>query len=132
MYPFETPLEHEGLIYYTPEHFYQAMKSTSEMTRELISKQQNGIKAKKVGRIITLRKDWEDIKIKVMFFAQRHRFSDGTAWRTRLQRTDGEIVETNNWHDNYWGNCICNKCKEIEGKNMLGKILMEIRDENKI
>ena len=38
-----------------------------------------------------------------------------------------EIVEGNYWHDNYWGNCTCDKCKNIEGQNKLGKILMKIR-----
>ena len=37
------------------------------------------------------------------------------------------LIEGNYWHDNYWGNCLCPKCKEIEGQNQLGKILMKVR-----
>jgi hypothetical protein len=38
-------------------------------------------------------------------------------------------LEGNNWHDNTWGNCLCDKCKGIEGKNLLGNILMQVREE---
>jgi len=31
------------------------------------------------------------------------------------------------WHDNYWGNCYCFKCKDIKGVNKLGEPLMDIR-----
>ena len=37
------------------------------------------------------------------------------------------LIEYNWWHDNYWGHCICNKCKNKEHKNTLGKLLMEFR-----
>jgi hypothetical protein len=45
-------------------------------------------------------------------------------------KTEGLIIETNNWHDNWWGDCICGqpKCAE-KGKNHLGKIITSIRDE---
>ncbi len=39
----------------------------------------------------------------------------------------GEIVEYNHWHDNFWGDCLCDRCKHIDGENMLGKMLMAIR-----
>jgi predicted NAD-dependent protein-ADP-ribosyltransferase YbiA (DUF1768 family) len=45
-----------------------------------------------------------------------------------LAMTEGEIVESNNWHDNYWGDCTCLRCYRI-GENHLGKILMRLRDE---
>ncbi len=39
------------------------------------------------------------------------------------------LVEGNYWHDNTWGNCTCEKCKNIPGKNYLGTILEDIRTE---
>ena len=40
----------------------------------------------------------------------------------------------NNRHDNILGYCFCEKCKGVEKQNILGKILMEVRNElmNKI
>ena len=46
-----------------------------------------------------------------------------------LETEEKELVEGNIWHDNTWGNCYCNRCKNVKGKNLLGKILMDIRDE---
>lgn len=62
----------------------------------------------------------------------REKFSRGTRYRDLLDQTKGEqIIEGNIWHDNFWGNCSCNKRPECvkEGKNHLGMLLMKIRDE---
>ena len=41
------------------------------------------------------------------------------------------IEDTTGWHDNIWGECTCDDCKTSEHKNLLGKILMEVREELK-
>jgi hypothetical protein len=38
------------------------------------------------------------------------------------------LVEGNYWHDNYWGDCSCNKCQATPGINKLGKMLMDLRE----
>lgn len=49
-----------------------------------------------------------------------------------LSTEDEELVEdTTGWHDNIWGDCSCPKCQYIKGRNKLGKILMQVRDEIK-
>ena len=49
-----------------------------------------------------------------------------------LSTGNEELCEnTTGWHDNIWGNCECPKCKDIIGKNLLGKALMEVRDRIK-
>ena len=49
-----------------------------------------------------------------------------------LSTKDEELVEdTTGWHDNIWGDCSCPKCQYIKGRNKLGKILMQVRDEIK-
>ena len=61
----------------------------------------------------------------------KQKFSN-TEFRNFLLSTgDLYIEEGNYWHDNFWGNCYCKKCIEIEGINKLGKLVMEIRDELK-
>lgn len=44
-----------------------------------------------------------------------------------IQTHDSDLVEENNWHDNTWGNCVCEKCKDIAGKNTLGNLLKELK-----
>ena len=39
-----------------------------------------------------------------------------------------DLVEKNNWHDNYWGDCSCLRCYKV-GENHLGKIWMALREE---
>ena len=50
--------------------------------------------------------------------------------RTKLLATGNRVlVEGNYWHDNFWGECTCEKCKATQkAENWLGKLLMERRD----
>ena len=49
-----------------------------------------------------------------------------------LANTDNAYLEeTNYWHDNFWGNCTCDDCQHIGGRNHLGEILMRIRSKIK-
>jgi glycerol-1-phosphate dehydrogenase [NAD(P)+] len=50
--------------------------------------------------------------------------------REKLIATGDEYLEEGTlWHDNEWGNCRCANCTHITGRNKLGKILMQVRDE---
>ena len=52
--------------------------------------------------------------------------------RDKLLATgDQYLEEGNSWHDNYWGNCDCPRCKDTMGRNMLGQLLMQVREEIK-
>lgn len=128
MIPFEKPLEYEGILYGTPEHFYQAMKTTDREGRWLVANCKSGPQAKRAGRKILLRPDWDAVKLKIMLMAQEYRFAEGTQLHDKLLHTPRDIVEWNNWHDLFWGDCICPKCRDLEGKNCLGKMITEIRD----
>ena len=84
--------------------------------------------AKRAGRSLTLRKDWEEVKFKVMEECLREKFRD-TELLLKLLATDGHfLVEGTTWHDQCWGICTCEKCGG-NGANNLGKLLMKIRDE---
>ena len=123
----DEPFTYQGLKFYYVETFYVAMKTLNFELQHEISKMKPG-ESKKFGRNIELRSDWEDIKIRVMEFALEKKFAPGTSWYKKLKQTKDEyLVETNYWHDNIWGNCMCQKCQDIPGQNLLGKLLMEIR-----
>jgi len=111
------------------EHAFVASKSNDGMFRyniSLIPAHQAG-KAKRLGRKIKIRADWEIVKIPNMkrFLMQKYSYD---RYRNLLLSTgDIQIIEGNYWHDNYWGDCMCKKCANIEGKNNLGKLIMEVR-----
>jgi len=116
----------------TAEHAFQAMKTTEDHERVFIQELETPGRAKRAGRKVTLRADWEDVKNQIMLEITRAKFNQNTTLARKLIETGSrEIIEGNNWHDNYWGNCSCHNCKHIPGKNVLGKILMKVREELK-
>lgn len=123
----DEPIIKEGILYKTVENFYQAMKNKDDDYRIKVSKVP-AYQAKKLGKGIKLRDDWEDIKFAAMWGAIQWKYKKGTSHYRKLIATDPwDIVEWNNWHDNFWGVCICDKCKDIIGKNKLGMMMMKLR-----
>ena len=121
--PSFTPIYHDGMIYESTEAAYMASKT---LDKELRKKFQ-GIEpreAKKLGREIPLREDWEEIKDQIMYEVNYHKYSVNEELKQKLLTTgDRYLEETNWWGDRYWG--VCNG----EGRNQLGKTLMRIRSE---
>jgi ribA/ribD-fused uncharacterized protein len=126
---YEHPFELDGHVYKTAEHAYQSYKTLDEEERDWIRNLPDPKTAKLFGSRIKIRKDWDEVKDKIMLYIIRSKFSDKYMSDLLLNTGDEELVEGNYWHDNYWGNCTCSKCKDIEGQNKLGKILMKVRDE---
>ena len=121
-------IEHEGIVYPTNEHFFQAMKTLDNDERRQIANCLTPGQAKRMGRRVALRSDWESVKEDVMFLGLCLKFADEQLADWLLETGDEELVEGTTWHDNEWGNCSCSKCINIEGKNKLGKLLMRVRD----
>jgi predicted NAD-dependent protein-ADP-ribosyltransferase YbiA (DUF1768 family) len=59
------------------------------------------------------------------------KFSDSELKKILLNTENSILIEGNSWHDNFFGNCTCIKCKDIKGENHLGKLLMKIREKLK-
>ena len=121
-------IEFEGITYPTNEHFFQAMKTLDINERRAIANCRTPGQAKRMGRRVALRPDWEDIKESVMLEGLCLKFADEQLADWLLETGDEELVEGTTWHDNEWGNCSCPKCAHIEGKNKLGRLLMQVRD----
>ena len=121
-------IEFEGIKYPTNEHFFQAMKTLDIDERRAIANCRTPGQAKRMGRRVALRPDWEDIKESVMLEGLCLKFADEQLADWLLETGDEELVEGTTWHDNEWGNCSCPKCAHIEGKNKLGRLLMIVRD----
>ena len=65
---------------------------------------------------------------KLMYKLLKIKFSNSKCKKYLLSTGNKEILFQNNWHDNYWGICTCDKCVG-QGQNELGKLLMKVRDE---
>lgn len=121
----------DGIMFPTVEHLFQAAKTVSLVEREKIAAAVTPGQAKRLGRNVMLCDNWEEIKDDVMLNALRLKFAILPLREKLLATGDEELVEGNTWHDNTWGNCSCDRCKDIEGQNKLGKMLMQIREEIK-
>ena len=126
-YPSE--IEYEGVVYPTVEHAFQAAKTLDINEREEIAKLATPSLAKKAGRSVKLRSDWENVKDEVMLACLRTKFSIPELREKLVATGDEWLIEGNTWHDNYWGDCSCPKCAGIKGKNTLGYLLCVVRRE---
>jgi ribA/ribD-fused uncharacterized protein len=113
-------------IWATTEHYFQAQKYTGTSRYDLIANSESPRIAANLGRdrSIPLRPDWEQVKDEVMLKCVREKVKQHPEiMRILMSTDDAEIIEDSPI-DYYWG---CGK--DGTGKNMLGKILMIIRDE---
>ena len=123
---------HEGILYHSTEAAYQAAKTPDISQKIHIADAKTPGEAKKLGRKVTMRRDWEDKKDKVMLDLLRKKFAPGTDLAKRLEATgEAILIEGTTWHDQYWGICTCPKCGG-KGCNILGQLLMIVRIENRI
>ena len=121
-------LNYNGNNYCCVESAFQAMKEVNPAERGNYSHLYPS-EAKKKGKRCNLRPDWEEVKVDIMYDILKAKFSDDDLKARLLLTGDKELIEGNNWHDNFWGDCVCKKCEAIEGMNMLGKLLMKLRKE---
>lgn len=118
---------YKGKRYFTVENAFQSYKTNPPSERIRIAGTPSV--AKKLGREVVLRDDWELIKDNLMLDLLKAKFSQNDGLRNKLLATkDAYLEEGNWWHDNYWGNCDCDNCARIQGENKLGKLLMEVRE----
>ena len=63
-----------------------------------------GAEAKKLGRRVTLRSDWEEVKLNVMKEVVIDKFTRSPELKQMLLDTeDEELVEGTTWNDTFWG-----------------------------
>jgi ribA/ribD-fused uncharacterized protein len=125
-YPCE--ISYEGIVYPSVEHAFQAAKTLDMTQRFEIANLKSPGAAKRVGRQLNLREDWEDVKMQVMEDCLREKFKNPTLL-IKLLGTEGHfLIEGTTWHDKCWGICTCEECGG-NGANNLGRLLMKIREE---
>lgn len=111
----------EGEEYPSVEHAYVASKVTDHELRKLVASKLTPGDAKRLGRKLPLRPDWDAIKLDVMKELLVQKFIDPELAEKLVATGDQELIEGNTWGDTFWGVC------DGVGENNLGKLLMEIR-----
>jgi ribA/ribD-fused uncharacterized protein len=114
----------EGVTYPTVEHAYQSAKTFDMTERRRIAALPTPEEAKRAGRALKLRDDWDRAKFDVMEQCVRYKFTHHADLRRQLLATgDRYLEEGNTWNDRIWG------VYQGQGDNRLGKILMQVRAE---
>lgn len=105
---------------------FQAQKFLDEKYREEIRRVSSPMVAARMGRDRSkpLRKNWESVKEQVMRKALRAKFEQHTELRALLLATAPAKLVEHTENDAYWGDGGHGK-----GKNRLGYLLMELREQ---
>lgn len=114
----------DGHIYSSVEHAYQAAKTLDDKERVGIRHIPTPNQAKKLGRKVTIRSDWEDIKVDIMRELLKEKFAQKPERDILISTGNEELIEGNWWGDRFWGQSPLGN-----GKNWLGTLLMEIREQ---
>lgn len=119
---YEAPVTYEGITYQNNEAAFQSMKTLDAKERAAFQTM-NPSEAKKYGRKVHLRGDWEQIKIQIMKDVVTAKFEQNQDLKEKLLSTgDAYLEEGNTWGDRIWGTV------DGQGANHLGRILMEVRE----
>ena len=118
---YEAPVTWNGLTYLNNEAAFQSAKTFYDRERFT---NLDPSSAKRLGRRVQLRDDWEDVKNDVMYEICKAKFSQNAELKKKLLETGNKhLEEGNSWGDKIWGTV------NGVGENRLGKILMKIREE---
>ena len=122
---YSIPITYKGLTYQNSEAAFQAQKVLDD-EEKIPFTQASARQAKSLGRMVSLRYDWEFVKVNLMLEITRAKFLQNPELAEKLLATgNAMLVEGNRWNDTFWGVNI----KSGKGENYLGKILMCVRRE---
>jgi N-glycosidase YbiA len=115
----------KDLLWPTVEHYFQSQKFAGTSHEEILRLANSPMTAAKMGRDRgrPFRADWDQVKDDIMREAFSAKFTQHEPLRSLLLSTgDLELIEHTK-NDSYWADG-----GDGSGKNMLGKILMEVRE----
>ena len=130
-----TPLEVNGVGFVNSEQLFQIMKFTDAETLTAIHSSR-GMKikyaAKAAEKLGLRRPDWEQIIVDAMKFCLQTKYNQSEQFRQALRQTAGKTIVEDQTHlkkkkADTWGAKLING--RYEGSNLLGRLLMELRDK---
>lgn len=132
----QTPIEVNGVSFYSAESLFQTMKFTDAEARKTVSSIKGRglkMKAKHFEKTVGARTDWGNIIVDVLKFCLVMKYRQSETFREELERSRGlSIVEdqtTFRQPVNTYGVKLSADGKEYSGPNLMGRLLMELRDK---
>lgn len=120
---YDATITYAGLTYQNSEAAFQAQKCVQDYDKKKFCNL-NPSEAKRLGRRVQLRSDWDSIKYRKMYEIVKAKFEQNDELRENLIATgDAHLEEGNTWGDRIWGTV------NGIGENHLGITLMKVREE---
>jgi len=118
------PVEIDGKIWRTSEHYYQAQRFAGTEYEEVIREIKTPFEAKVVAKrgVYPRRKDWFEVKFDIMMKAVKSKFEQHNNLRDILVSTGNAILKEHTELDHYWADG-----GDGSGRSRLGEALMSIR-----
>lgn len=131
-----TPLVVDGVNFDCSEKLFQVMKFSDTVSRKVVFSakgQTIKMKAKHQEKVGIVRPDWGEIIVDAMKFCLTVKYQQNEAFRKELERSRGLfIVEDQTTfpkkNPDTWGAKLSGDKKEFIGPNLMGRLLMELRD----
>ena len=120
------PISLESKMWYTAEHYFQTQKFHDQTVQKLILKTRSAAEVIRIASNpkLRVRRDWDDLKLGFMRTAVRTKFTQIPDLKRLLLNTGDAVLIDHSDADSYWSDG-----GDGDGRNMLGVILMEVRDE---
>lgn len=106
----------------TLEHHFQAAKAMNAESRQLILSARTPSEAKRFGKRVPIRPDWDNVRVEVMRNLLLAKFRVEPFRSLLLETGNAPLIEGNDWGDRFWG-----VCRGV-GENHLGRLLTEVRE----
>lgn len=104
-------INHKNILYRSVEHYFHSYKAVRLEDFLIIIEEPDPSKLRKIGEGIKIRKDWKEIREKVMWHGLNLKYLDPNMRWHLLQTKDKDL----NYPDDHWSG------------NIIGRMLMKIR-----
>lgn len=134
-----TPLKVGGLTFDTSERLFQVMKFSDSASRKAVYSKKGNPKmtAKHYEKVGIVRPDWGTILVDAMKFCLMKKYEQSEDFRAELERSKGLFIVEDQTRfrkslPNSWGVKPSEGKTEFWGTNLMGRLLMELRENGKL
>ena len=137
----KTPMVVNGIEFACVEQLYHYIRLNNEAERaeylKLIPNMGLKMKAKAFKKRGVERDDWKEIVVDVMSFCLNHKYQNSEKFRNELERSKGKFIIENETgrckkKPDSWGAILDTATNEYYGKNIMGRLLMELREKGSL
>ena len=122
------PLSLHGMMIPSAEHLYQSLRTHDKEVQMLICAEPNPFKAKRmVAYRYPAMPTWDSVRVDAMRYTLRVKWLQQERFRNVLLETGSLPIVERSVRDSFWG--AIPKGEILEGSNVLGNLLMELRSE---